>query len=458
MQIAKDREATRVWPTRRRVLAGGGVAGMALVAQACAGVNSTPAAGGATPGRSKEPVTIEVLTRSGVTSATGHSRWYADVTPKSFTPESNVTVNLVDAMPDVGAKLNILASSGTPPDVSWFGTLSDGFAGREQASKGIFKPLDDLIKRDKVDTAPYFKSMLDSMTVSGKLYALTTWFHYGVNTLYYNKEMTRAAGITVPDDGNWTIDEFITAAQKLTRRVDDVWGWWPDFVDVGERDLFWVRQFGGEFLDEAGKKVLLDSAESQAGLQWVYDAQAKFQTIDDLYRQGGFAALYRAGKLAFYCSTPGGVSEYRKPGQELIKFEPGFGVFPKHPKGMRGSQASGAGMGITNAPKQEAGWAWIKFITNKENGVAQVTGGAGSPGGRSDVWSDPRLLTFDPLFNNMLKAHPQGPAPLRQPANYRRTELLKVVGEQLEPFWRGRASVAEATSKAVQAGNAVLSQ
>ena len=450
--------------TRRRVLAAGGIGLAPFVMQACGGAQTVPANGGApTPARSKEPVTIEVLTRTGVANPTGHSAWYAYTTGKTFTPETNVTIHLIEGQPDIGTKLNVLASSGTPPDVSWFGVLSDGFAGREQASKGIFKPLDDLVTRDKFDKSPYVKSMLDAMSVGGKLYALTTWFHYGVNVLVYNKDLTRSAGITVPDDGNWTIDDFITAAQKLTRPADGIWGWWPDFVDVGERDLFYVRLFGGEFLAPAGKRVLYDSPEAQAALQWAYDAAAKYHTIDDLYHPGGIMALYQQGKLGFFNYTPT-IGAFKGPdGKSLLQFEPGIGVFPRHPKGTRGSQASGGGMGLTNTTHTDAGWQWIKFITNKENGVNQVTGGgsgpaAGSPGGRNDVWADPRLLAFDPFYTNTLKAFPQGPADCRQPANFKRTDLLKAVGDQLEPFWRGQASVAESTTKAAQAGNAVLSQ
>ena len=43
-----------------------------------------------------------------------------------------------------------------------------------------------------------------------------------------------------------------------------MWGYWPTW-GFSEFGVFWVRQFGGEFLDEAGKKVLLDSAEARDG-------------------------------------------------------------------------------------------------------------------------------------------------------------------------------------------------
>ncbi|HVG98028.1 MAG TPA: hypothetical protein VNK05_14065, partial [Chloroflexota bacterium] len=126
--------------SRRRAL-GAGAGGVALgaVLAACG-----PAAGGSsggTAGQSKGPVTIEMLTRNGVSSPTGHSQFYDQRAKKLFTPETGITVNLLDAQPDVGEKLTVMAAGGSLPDGSWFGVVADGNAGREQANRGIFKPL-----------------------------------------------------------------------------------------------------------------------------------------------------------------------------------------------------------------------------------------------------------------------------------------------------------------------------
>ena len=62
----------------------------------------------------------------------------------------------------------------------------------------------------------------------------------------------------------------------------------------------------GELLDEAGKKVLLDTPEARAGLEWVYNCQAKFQLIDDLYRTDSQSTMFESsGKLAAISQTPG---------------------------------------------------------------------------------------------------------------------------------------------------------
>src|SRR5688500_10774398 len=294
--------------TRRALLSTSAVvaSGAALAACGATGDNQAPAA------QNKGPVAIEVLTRSGVTGASGHSQFYNTRAKNIFTPQTQITVNFVDATPDVNEKLTVMAAGGQLPDASWFGVVADGSGGRESASKGVFKPLDDIAKKDsKFDIKPYLKAMLDAFTVSGKLYALPTHAHYGTNVLYYNKNLTDAAGVRIPDDGNWTHDEMLTAAQKLTNKANDQWGYWAGF-GFPEFGAFWVRQFGGEYLDEAGKKVLLDSAEARAAIYLLAGTRRRAQVIDDFFRTisgaplnlGGNRGLFAMGKLAMHATTP----------------------------------------------------------------------------------------------------------------------------------------------------------
>ena len=452
--------------TTRRTLFGSGAALSASLLAACgASTGGGPAAGpNQTPGAQRQPVAIEVLTRNGVSSPTGHSQFYARQARTLFTPETNITVNFVDAQPNVGEKLTILAAGGTLPDVSWFGVVADGNAGPEQATKGIFKPLDDVAKKDaKFSLTPYFKSMLDAFSLTGKLYALPTHAHYGTHVLYYNKNMTDGVGVQVPVDGNWTQEEFVAAAQKLTRREEDTWGYWPSW-GFSEHGTFWVRQFGGEFLDVNGKTVLIDSQNAREAFEFVYGMQTRFNVIDSLSRVvegaplglGGSRGLFALGKLAMHNTTPGLVAEYRKPNTEEVKFPVGIALFPKGPGGRRGTQASGSGMGITGTQKQEASWEYVKFVTNKLNGVEQVFGGAGSPGGRTDVWTDPKLLEFDPIYNTIIKAFPQGAGALRLASNFRYAPMVTAVNTELRAYFTGEASVQDATTRAVQAGNSEL--
>jgi hypothetical protein len=97
----------------------------------------------------------------------------------------------------------------------------------------------------------------------------------------------------------------------------------------------------------------------------------------------------------------------------------------------------------------------VQFITDRDNGVLQVTGGAGSPGARRDVWEDPRLLSWDPVYALMQKTFGQ-PAPLHYPANFTFPEVRKVAEDGLAPFWASAASVGDATAAIVREANAIL--
>ncbi|NDE08732.1 MAG: extracellular solute-binding protein, partial [Chloroflexi bacterium] len=252
------------------------------------------------------------------------SQFFNNQAKKNFTPDSKITVQFVDAKPNVGEKLFVLAAANTLPDGSWFGVVADGENGREQAQKGIFKPLDDLIKQDsRFEKGIYFKSFMDVLAVAGKQYAVPIHTHYGTNVLYYNKNLTDAAGVKIPDDGSWTIDEFIEIAKKLTKKEADQWGYWPVTAGMfSEFGAFNVRQFGGEYFDEEGKKLLIDTPESRAGLEWIHSSIYKHLLIDDPNRKiegaplglTGQRGLFAMGKLAMHNTTPGLVAEYKKPG------------------------------------------------------------------------------------------------------------------------------------------------
>jgi ABC-type glycerol-3-phosphate transport system substrate-binding protein len=116
-------------------------------------------------------------------------------------------------------------------------------------------------------------------------------------------------------------------------------------------------------------------------------------------------------------------------------------------------------MGLTKPDKQDAVWQYLKFISDKDNGVEQVFGGAGSPGGRTDVWQDNKLLKErDPIYATIIKTFPQGAGSLRFPANYRYTALTNAVNGPLNSFMKGQISVTEAVSQMMQAGTVELNQ
>ena len=61
-------------------------------------------------------------------------------------------------------------------------------------------------------------------------------------------------------------------------------------------------------------------------------------------------------------------------------------------------------MGITNTHKQAAAWEYVKFVTNKTDGVEQVFCRAASRGGRTDVWNVPRAPVYERRMKSTLRA------------------------------------------------------
>ena len=75
------------------------------------------------------------------------------------------------------------------------------------------------------------------------------------------------------------------------------------------------------------------------------------------------------------------------------------------------------------------------------------------------MWGDNKLLKErDPIYGTIIKTFPQGPGSLRTAANFRYTAMLKEVNDVVNAYMKGQMSVADAMSRAVQAGNVVLSQ
>lgn len=402
---------------------------------------------------SKAPVTIRVLTRAG---PTGHTGWYQSVTPRHFAPRfPNITVEWDEAAgTTVTEKLITFGAGGTLPDVSWLGLVSDG--GRGGMQRNLFQSLDAVIKTDKFDKSVYWPSMLDAMTLRGQLYGLPTHGHFGPVIAYVNTDMVKRAGLQVPlADGNWTLEEFIDVARKLTRLADGIAGFWPG-LSANEEVVVSTRTFGGDLLSPDGKRCLLGQPESIAGLDWMWAAQHRFQVVENLRGQGGNVGNFEQGKVGMTISGPARIADWNGPAKERMKGEWATTLTPRHASGKRGSQAAGNGMGITRDAKQPAAsWEWIKFITDKENGIHQVQGGAGSPGARNDVWADAKLNALDPAYALVQRTY-RVPTGLNLPQNEAFADVYRTVDAALTGAWENRVAVNDAAQQAAREVQVIL--
>src|SRR5437867_3440245 len=122
-------------------------------------------------------------------------------------------------------------------------------------------------------------SALKATTYEGTVVAypllIVPWFEY------INLDLFKEAGVAPPTNGNWTYDEFLAAAKKLTfKRADgkQIYG----FAHANDEFAFMLID-GGRLYDTAVKTWTFNSAEAVSGLErWVALAKEKVMPPDFL--------------------------------------------------------------------------------------------------------------------------------------------------------------------------------
>ena len=140
-------------------------------------------------------------------------------------PGVTVTQTMVGTK-EYWTKIRIQATQKKLPDVM---TMSSGSL-EEWAKEGLLYNLDEFVNNDDTFDV-FYKSIFDAAkTISGTDHYYCIPFAHVTTVLYYNKDMFDAAGLEYPNE-DWTWDDFLSAAKKLTLDKDgdgktDQWGYW----------------------------------------------------------------------------------------------------------------------------------------------------------------------------------------------------------------------------------------
>lgn len=130
---------------------------------------------------------------------------------------------------------------------------------KKRIDSGFTLVLDDLLEKNSMDMQTYYGDTAKMLTTDGH-------YHYMpakriTSTILYNQSMFDEAGVPYPQP-NWTYDEFIDAAQKLTKGEgqDKVYGYMFPGYDAGQPAL----------------RML----EAELGLNWMYTDDGQHANID----------------------------------------------------------------------------------------------------------------------------------------------------------------------------------
>jgi ABC-type glycerol-3-phosphate transport system substrate-binding protein len=436
MSESSGEQVAGSWTRRRLMGIGAALAaaggGAALSACGPAGTQG----GGEAARPSSAPVSIRFNHRGG-TPPGQEPTLYQEQIPLFQQKHPNITV--VDegfTGEDYYQKVTVLGAAGSLGDVMWTSVGGGGIY--NLIVQRLLAPLDPLVAREKFDLTQYYKGCVDGLKRDGKLYGLPFKSHPGVAILFYNQSAFEQHAGAVPDK-SWSLDRFLDAAKRVTQ--GDVFGYYP--ATSQKTILTFTRNYGGELLDKEGKKTLINSPQAVAAITWMYEAFNKHNIAPKpavATEQGGVDRMFTNGKLA---SGKWGTSFQNTANRDVKDAFTWFAsLHPKGPGNVPGSDYEIDGDSIVASSKQqEAGWQWVKWLTNQESGIRLGEIG-GTVGGRPDVYKSERLLK-DPVRRVFLEAMDTAQAGIPV-YNTRMAEYEKVIQDALVPVWAGQQAPTKA--------------
>jgi len=258
-------------------------------------------------------------------------------------------------------KLHLLFASNLAPDVIFINNLYLPI----YANAGVLEEIGNR-KWEIENRNKFFEKSLQALTYNNMLYAVPRDVSNLV--IYYNKDIFKKYNIPCPNK-YWTFDDFLILAQKLTKDMDgdgktDLWG--ISFEE--EPALFYLPYLmseGGGILSDDLKTSIINTSESQKGLQFYSDLRNKYHVAPTEAESASatMAQLFLQGKLAMQLSGRWLVPKYRTD----AKFDWNVITFPL---GDAGSivplDASGWAIAKSSKHKKEA-MRLIEFLASKES-------------------------------------------------------------------------------------------
>lgn len=307
----------------------------------------------------------------------------------------NVTLNHIPSAGDYEKNLATLIAAGNAPDVFFINNISmPGFA-----AQGAFLPLGEYVADYDLDD--FFPGHLDAFRYDGDLLVIPRDISNLV--LFYNQEMFEEAGVPLPDE-DWTWDDFMSAAQALTKDTDgdgvvDQWGfgfstfwlfWQP-----------WVWSNGGRFFSEDHSEFTLDEGAALEGLQYYVDLRcdANVAPTAEQAADRSASSMFAAGDVAMIVDGRWRVAPLNSEGG--ADFVWNTALFPA---GSAGSivDADGSGWGISStSDNPDAAWEFIEFVSSPEAMARWTEAGIIIPARRSVGITESFVVPDSPPENDL---------------------------------------------------------
>lgn len=300
----------------------------------------------------------------------------------------NVKVTIDCAGDNFTTKFMTLAAAGTPADV----VLVNELYGAGYFCNGMYEDLTPFLENDPEFVAEVMDKVPDDVknvfNWQGSYFALPTMNY--VFSLYYNKDMFDAAGISYPD-ATWTWDDVRKAANAMT--LQDANGVTTQYGIYFTREIVyefsWFFNNGSYIISNDRTKCDLDSDGAIETWTWMQDMIHKDHCapVPDTTAGGSqLAAMsFDTGNVAMQL-----FGSWMLPTYETLPFRWDAAPIPSKDGTVAGfSSSCPNGFGIGKGTKYpEAAWAFAKFCTSEEGQLMIAEAGLAQPTLESVMESD----------------------------------------------------------------------
>lgn len=232
---------------------------------------------------------------------------------------------------DYYIKLATKIAAKSSPDFFW---LTQELIPRYAAMNAIADVTEHFQGSEIIAADTYYPGVLKSAEYQDSLYGVP-WIANPL-MVYINKTLFDDAGVDYPDPaGDWTWEEFLETAEKLTKDQTDSLGntyrQYGYIVDGWPNIETFIWAGGGDIIGEDGEEILLDSPESLAGLTLLHDilmaeVTPRYQTVGSF---GSNNVWFEKQRAAMFM---GGIQDnFEKKIQDLPEeeqFEIGYAPMP----------------------------------------------------------------------------------------------------------------------------------
>ena len=277
-------------------------------------------------------------------------------------PAINVALIHIPGQSDYRQRLGVDFAAGTPADV----VLLNYRRYATFAAKGALEPLGPYLARSTLlREADFYPETLAPFAWEGQLMCIPQ--NLSSLVVYFNRDLFRAAGLADPAP-DWTWDDFLRAAQALTRDSDgdgqtDQYGLGTEVSIFRAAPFIWQNE--GELVDNplAPTRLALDTPAARGALQWFVDLQVQHKVVPDAVAEAAedSESRFLNGRLGMFLNSRRGVPTYRT----IKGFD--WDVAPLPQSKQRAGILHADGYCMPSASKNKAAiWSFIEFANAAE--------------------------------------------------------------------------------------------